>query len=379
MAEPVFVTPSPTFEPVPRVQPLAPRTPPPIIQDELVLRVPPGPVAPDEFDVVNSPGAVSGPERTRPGAIIYAPSELPEGGRAAVETALLRHGFAVLDQTGIERRIDALRDSLGAPPLAPGRTPDLSRVIRAVQSGERPADYLFLVERFSISPASDRSLDIGRLPETRAYAEQNPGLRVGDAVGDVPTQVPTRWYRAEMSARLLDVGTGSIVWLGSHDVESPDAESDGIMVRIATERRVANVETINSAIADWNERTVQLTQEARDLQQEIRGVYAEGSQSRTFETEEAALAWQRTTAAEADRLEENYRDVLARLTQLASSPPPAIELPWDTYYVVGRPQLDPDFSADGSEDAARGERIQAHLERLVRTVATSLINTIIID
>jgi len=378
VAEPVFVSPTPDLEAIPVVQPLPTREPPPVIQDELVLRVPPGPTAPDEFDVVNSPGALSGPDGGRPGAIIYAPGVLPDDGLQVIETALLRHGFAVLDQTGIERRIDALRDSLGAPPLAPGRTPDLSQVIRAVQSGERPADYLFLVERFSVTPASDRALDIGGLPETRAHAEQNPGLRIGEGVGEIPDRVPTRWYRAEMSARLLDVGTGSIVWLGSHDVESPDAEPDGILVRIATERRVANVESINGAITDWNERTAELAREARDLREEIRAVYVEGSQSRTFESEEAALAWTRSTAADADRLERSYRDLIERLSELAASPPAEVALPWDMYYVVESPKLDPDFSSEGSGSAARGEQIEAHLERLVRAVATALVNTIVI-
>lgn len=379
IAEPVFTTAVPTLETIPIVQPLPARRPPPDIQDELVLRVPPGPTAPDEFDIVNSPGAVPGPEGARPGAIIYAPGVLPPGGLQAVETALLRHGFAVLDQTGIDRRITALRDSLGAPPVAPGRTPDLAQVIRAVQSGERPADYLFLVERFTVSPASDRALEIGGLPETRAHAEQNPGLRIGDAVGEIPTRIPSRWYRTQISARLLDVGTGSIVWLGSHDVESPDAEPDGIVVRISTERRVANVDRINGGIADWNERTAEMAQEARLLQGEIRDVYAVGSEARTFDSEEAALAWQRSTRAEADRLEREYRDLLERLNELASSPPVEYEMEWDTYYVVDTPRLDPDFSSDGAEDAARGERIEAHLERLVRTVATSLINTIVIN
>lgn len=379
VAEPVFATPTPTLDAIPAVQPLATRTPPPVIQDELVLRVPPGSTAPDEYDVVNSPGAVSGPEGARPGAVIYAPGVLPDGGMQAIETALLRHGFAVLDQAGVDARIRALRDSLGAPPVAPGRTPDLSQVIRAVQSGDRPADYLFLIERFAVLPAVDRELAVGSRPEARAHAEQNPGLRIGDGVGQLPRSIPTRWYRAELSARLLDVGTGSIVWLGSHDLESPDAERDGISVRIQTERRVANVESINGAITDWNARTAALAAEATALREEIRGVYAEGSQARTFDSDEAALAWQRSTAAEAERLEREYRDVVERLSDLAGSPPVETEMAWDTFYVVGAPALDPDFAADGAAGPGRNERIEAHLLRLVRTVATSLINTIVID
>jgi len=241
------------------------------------------------------------------------------------------------------------------------------------------ADYLFQVERFTVSPAEDRSLRIGNRPETRAHVEANPGLSVGAQAGEIPSDVPARWYRVDLSARLLDVGTGSIVWLGSHDLESPDAESDGLEVQIATERIVVGVGRINAALAVWNDSSTALAAAATAVRVEVRDVYQEGSASREFDSDEAALAWQRQTVAEAGRLERRYRDLVEALSDLAAAPPSEYEERWEFRYLVGEPIIDPDLTPDASGAAGRTPLIQAHLERLVRAVATSLVNTIVID
>jgi hypothetical protein len=377
-AEPVFSV-VPQLPAIPDVRPLPPRDPPPPIRDTLVLRIAPGSIAPDEFDVVNSPGAVRDEEGQRPSVVVFGTTGLPEGGRSAIESALLRHGFAVLENSAIQRRIEAVRDSLGMLPLPPGRMPDMARVLAAAQSVPSPADYLFQVERFVVERSDDRSLRIGNRPETRAHVEANPGLSVGEGPGQVPREVPSGWYRTEISARLLDVGTGSIVWLGSHDLESPVAEPDGLEVRIATERVVADVGRINAALATWNDSATALAAAATAVRADLREVYAEGSRSREFDSDEAALAWQRQTVADADRLNRRYRDLVEALSDLTSTPPSEYREPWTFSYVVGRAVVDPDLAADGATEVGRSRVIEAHLDRLVRAVATALVNTIVID
>jgi len=376
-AAPVFTV-EPRLAPIPDPRPLPPREAPAPIRDTLELRIAPGPRVPDEFDVVNSPGAVQDEEDVRPAVVVHAPTPLPEGGRPALESALLRHGFAVLEQSAVDRRFAQMSDSLGLPPLPEGRSPDLSRVLRAAQSTENPADYLFLVERFTVSPVADRTISIGDRPETRAHVEANPGLSVGRDEGRIPPAVSARWYEAELSARLLDVGTGSIVWLGSHDLESPAAEPDGFIVRIPTERRASNLDRINSAIAAHNDSTRTLAAAAEAVEAELREVYAEGSLPRTFETDEEVLRWQREIREEADELERRYRDLVATLADVARTPPPETEEAWTFRYVVGEPDISPEFGSDVSV-AVTDPRVEAHLERLVRMVATSLVNTILIS
>jgi hypothetical protein len=377
-AEPVFSV-APQLPAIPEVRPLPPRDPPPPIRDTLVLRITPGSIAPDEFDVVNSPGAVRDDEARRPSVVVFGAVGLSTRGRSAVESALLRHGFSVLEQSAVEQRLDEIRDSVEAIPPPPGGMPDMSRVLAAAQSVPSPADYLFQVERLVVEASDDRSLRIGNRPETRAHVEANPGLSVGGDAGQVPSELPSRWYRTEMSARLLDVGTGSIVWLGSHDLESPDAEPDGLEVRIATERVVADVGRINAALAVWNDSATALAANATSVREEIREVYAEGSTSREFDSDEAALAWQRQTIAAADRLERRYRDLVEALSRLTSAPPSEYREPWTFRYVVSPPVVDPDLAPDGLAEQGRSRLIDAHLDRLVRAVAASLVNTIVID
>lgn len=376
-AEPVFTV-EPRLSPIPEARLVPPREAPAPIRDTLALRVAPGPRAPDEFDVVNSPGAVRGEEDRRPAAVVHAPIPLPEGGREALESALLRHGFAVLEQSAVARRLVERSDSLGLPPLPEGRSPDLSRVLRAAQSTENPADYLLVVERFSVTSASDRTIPIGDRVETRAHVEANPGLSVGPGEGEIPPEVYASWFEAELSARLLDVGTGSIVWLGSHDLESPDAEPDGFTIRIPTERRVSNLERINAAISARNDSATTLVQTAEGVRAELREVYEEGSLTRTFDTDEEVLEWQEDMRAEADRLERRYRDLVTTLLDLQSTLPPETEEEWAFFYRVGDPALTPDFGPDVGA-ASTDAPTEAHLRRLTRLVATSLVNTILIS
>ncbi len=376
-AEPVFSV-VPQLPGIPEVRPLPPRDPPPPIRDTLVLRIAPGSTVPDEFDVVNSPGAVRDEDDQRPSVVVFGGASLPTDARSALESALLRRGFAVLDRSAVEGRLVEIRDSAGAVPPPPGRMPDMSRVLAAARSVPVPADYLFQIERFSVAPSDDRSVRIGNRQETRAHVEANPGLSVGSGAGQMPSEVSARWHGAELSARLLDVGTGSIVWLGSHDLESPDAEPDGLTIRIATERQVANVERINAALAAWNDSATALATTATAVRAELRDVYAEGSTSREFESDEAALAWQIDLLDEANELERRYRDAVGALSDLTAAPPPEYSEPWSFIYLVGDPTIDPDL-APGGVGAPVSRLVEAHLERLVRALATALVNTIVID
>jgi hypothetical protein len=340
-ADPVFLT-TPEIPAVPDFRPVPTRTAPDPIEDQLVLRLERGRTAPDEFDVVNSPGALRGEEGGRPTVIVFAPGVLPDEGRQAIEAALLRRGFAVLDQPGAE------------------------------------SDYLFQVDVLEITPSTDRAFRIADRPETRAHVEENPGLAVGDGVNSLPASIPSRWYRARFVARLLDVETGSIVWLGDHELESPAAEERGITIRIDTERRVENEREVNGRITDYNARGARLTEEARELRTSLAATYVEGSQAREFERDEEVVEWQERLRAEAARLEREYRDTLDELASLAAAPPRPEDAPWAFYYEVGAPLVEPDLSPDGAEAPAAQEALANHRARLIRTVVTALIDTILI-
>lgn len=327
---------------MPEFRELPAREAPEPIADQLVIRLERGRTAPDEFDVVNSPGALRGEEDARPSVIVFAPGVLPDGGRQAIEAALLRRGFAVLDQPGAE------------------------------------SDYLFQVDALEVSPSTDRAFRIADLPETRAHVEENPGLEVGPGVNELPATIPSRWYQTRFVARLVDVETGSIVWLGDHDLESPAAEERGITIRIDTERRVENEREVNGRIADYNARGRQLVEKARELRASLAATYAEGSETRVFERDEEVVEWQERIRAQAARLEREYRDTRDELVGMAANPPRAEDAPWRFYYEVGAASVEPDLSPDQTDSPAAREMLANHRARLVRTVVTALIDTILI-
>lgn len=256
---------------------------------------------------------------------------------------------------------------------------DIAEVIRAVQLGEDQADYLLQINDVRVEPSYDRQFNIGAFAETRAFLERNPGLTLGSAQGQLPSAIPAKWFRATFNAKLMDVRTGSIVWLGDHTLESRHAEPQGIEIRIDVERRVANADRVNASLRAYNERGERLADEVEQLRAEIQKTYEQGSAAREFETEEAMLRWQQQTRDEAAELERQYRDTRAALAEHAGNRPADFDAAWEFAYVVGEPQVSPNLTDVAAGDVAARERLEEHRSDLIRAVTSSLINTIVVN
>ncbi len=251
---------------------------------------------------------------------------------------------------------------------------DIAEVIRAAQSGTETADYLLQISLVQVEPSYDRQFEIGAFRETRDFMGRHPGLQLGNGEGQLPAAVPARWFRAEFNAKLMSIRTGSIVWLGNHELQSQDAEP--LTITIDIERRVANGEAVLNAIRDFNGRGDQLIRQAAQTRSQLEALYSVAQSPRQFENEEAMQAWENETRSRISALERQYTGLRQQLVEHAANRPPEFSEDFQYAYAVSTPRVDPNLTDFDVNDRQAQERLDAHRSALIRALTRSLIETI---
>jgi hypothetical protein len=128
---------------------------------------------------------------------------------------------------------------------------DGSELIRAAQEGEVQSDYILQVNRFHTDVLSDRSIFLVDEPEIDKLCKTHPGLREAFSSQGRSTMTQPGFYGV-LNAKLIEVQTGIITWIGEHRVESLRIFKDGYRIIVPIIRRVANGAEIQRAIDRHN-------------------------------------------------------------------------------------------------------------------------------
>jgi hypothetical protein len=251
---------------------------------------------------------------------------------------------------------------------------DIAEVIRAAQSGTETADYLLQISLVQVEPSFDRQFNIDAFPETQAFLDRHPGLQLGSGPGQLPSAIPARWYRAEFNAKLMSIRTGSIVWLGNHELSSQHAEP--LTITMDVERSVANGEAVQAAIRAYNLRGDKLQDAALRTRKELQDLYQTAQSPRQFESEQAMTRYQQDTRSRIAQLQREFRDLQDQLAAHAASRPAEFTQDFHYAYSVSEPRVTPNLADFDVDDRRAQELLDQHRNNLIRAVTRSLIETI---
>lgn len=156
----------------------------------------------------------------------------------AFEVRELRNRFQLFQQSG---------------PRSENELADTSEVIRAAGASEIKADYILQISGFETQSLREESIYLLANPEFRAfldrYEEAERKFR-SEQMAYFPCDV----LQASLDAKLIDVATGNVVWIGNHTVTELDTSGNAadITLEVRYQRRCKNCTLIREQVDSAN-------------------------------------------------------------------------------------------------------------------------------
>jgi hypothetical protein len=209
--------------------------------------------------------------------------------------------------------------------------------------------------------------------------DQNPGLLIGGENGaghSLPATIQQPWAEARFNAKLIEVKTGSIDWIGEFSIESLAVLEHGITITIDVRRFTANGKAITNAISEYNTHIREAYQSAVNAKQQLDAKYSEVMQTIEYKGKAAVgegIQNERKSAVEdaeksfAQRMDD-YRATIGRK-------PPEAKLDWTYNYDVDKPMVDPDLISNPKTEEEKQRRLE-HVKALGLKVTRDLLQTI---
>ena len=267
---------------------------------------------------------------------------------------------------------------------------DIAEIIRATKfkKGELRAEYLFEVLYMDIEISSKSSIDIQNKHETQALLDQYPKLVFGDYTGPnqstayLPSEIPSPFWNATFSAKIIRIRDGSVVWIGEHKVDSLDAEENGVSLNFKIRQQVANEERLGDAIKNYNRSLASLGNNAKQARNRLKKVYSDAANPREEPDATAAENWTEQTKKNITKAEENYKTALYELKKKINNQPENLKVEYE--YIVEPVKMEPDLrkfkragpEADATEILESKEELSEHINTLITEVTRDLIKTI---
>lgn len=456
MFEPIYYK-MPTAKSIPQVTYLTKRKYPGVEIKMLNLDIS-GTMVPETENYFNNPGALYSKDSSAPKVIISIPIERSkykkEGkitnvgkdgaiyksdgyyneAEQAIEGALIRQGFNVLDRSKFEAKLRDLRDrgndrrywwmdyealiesnkfdkvreilddklknkeitqkeyitqtdelnkisTVGLPgknrDKEKNEMNDIAEVIRAAQTGKDRADYLMQINGVNIQEVSKRKISISDRQEVKNFLKSCPGLKLGFGLSELPPSLKTPWLRVQFNAKLIHIESGSIVWLGTHSLESPAAEK--IKINIQVTKRTSNGIAVNNAIDNYNQKLRTRLKKAKETRDDLNGYYRKASSPIKLSDKNAVANYTSSLKKSISELENKLDNEIRQLESINSMKPSAAKSDWAFEYSISEPIYSPNFLFSSIEELAEAEeRLKVHQSKLIKAVANSLIKTIII-
>ncbi len=299
-----------------------------------------------------------------------------------IERSLIEKGLTVLDRSRFEAKLRDQRVQAETPEASAPRQRreliDIAELIRAAQKDEPKADFILQVNTFKTEPLSDRHIDLQSQSEIRYISSKNPGLEIAFTESG-QTTITKPGYYGMLNAKLIEVTTGAIVWVGSHRVESLSILEGGFKVTVPVEKSVANLTGVQAVVDRYNSDLDQMQKQCIDLNRQL--------QDEDLDDEYY------------DALAKRYTDNCRKLNDLQTTGRPnSASLAWKYKYavlpvtvipelpttaVLDRLEIDWDQASDAEEKARLMQRarrfkefLTAHYSELAKLVTQELISTI---
>ena len=255
---------------------------------------------------------------------------------------------------------------------------DTAEVIRAAQDGAVSSEYVLQVSDLSVRHYTGEPLLLATRPEVQAALSENPGLRIGEAGvnGDaLPAKLEQPWMLSHFTAKLINVKTGTIDWIGDYSVESLAVLEAGLVIEVGGRRLTANGKTIVDALVAFNESLGAGYQKVQRAKTALEDVYREVMQPLTYQGEESqGEVLQARRRAMVDVAERKYTEQVALYKSTSANLPPEVKLEWTYYYVLDQPTVTPDLTNPKTE--TEGQRLLMHVRALGAKITHDLLGTL---
>ncbi|MFT5688002.1 MAG: hypothetical protein ACJAZN_001550 [Planctomycetota bacterium] len=313
-------------------------------------------------------------------AEIEAAADKKEAGLLTVDQ--WANELAEIEKKYITRSKDSGRKAGQAKELV-----DNSELIRAAQSGEIRSDFILQVNTFNTAGIADERLYLTSFKEIEDVCKANPGLR--QAYERSGSNIITRpGFFGYLNAKLIDVQTGAIVWVGEHRVTTENVLKGGFTITVPSSKRVSNGEELNKQIKEYNKALRQMSIEATNLKSAIEAGNFQPAPGEVL-TQNSLM---NVKVAE-------YNALINRLSEMtASEGPKALRAPFEYKFVVEPVELRPilptaetlqrveeEYRAAGTTDqrtalrreySAYSDFLSVHYSALAKKAAKELIATI---
>ncbi len=341
-----------------------------------------------------------------------------------IERELIAAGFLVKDRSRFEAKLRDLRDGVGVAPANKGVAPvqaiasaqaagdgealsadnlfekgrqfvgvmmslftdkssreemfDTAEVIRAAQDGSVSADYVLQVNDLSVRHYTGEPMMLTSRPEVQAVLGENPGLRVGVAGEEreaIPATLAQPWMLAHFNAKLINVKTGTIDWIGDFSVESLAVLEDGMTIDISGRRLTANAKTIVDAINSFNKSLVDFYQNVQVASNNLANAYREVMQPVTYYGDYGGgEAMQEQRKAKTEAAERVFAAQVKAYKSARDNLPPESRMDWAYIYVLDQPAVTPDLANPKTEND--DQRLMNHVRALGSKITHDLLGTL---
>lgn len=126
---------------------------------------------------------------------------------------------------------------------------DISEVIRAAEAGDVQANYILQINKFDTDQRMLIKADLNHVAKVRDFLRSNPEVK---ADFDRHYQVACAAVGASLNAKLVDVKTGEIVWIGNHQLNEFSSGVHKVSYELGSEKFVANAQQIAQFVTYQN-------------------------------------------------------------------------------------------------------------------------------
>jgi len=230
----------------------------------------------------------------------------------------------------IEKKYFGASSDAGRKPGQSKELVDNSELIRAAQSGETQADFILQVNTFTTSSTSDERLYLTDFDEIDSACNANPGLRTAlDKSG--ANNITRPGFFGYLNAKLINVQTGAIVWVGEHRVTTQNVLKGGFSIKVPISKATSNATKLNKSIKDYNKSLRTLAARIIKLKRDIEaGKYQPQPGEALTPKSEVNL-----------KVAEYYKLIGSLNEMIASDGPPALRKDFEYKYIVEPIELRP--------------------------------------
>jgi len=254
---------------------------------------------------------------------------------------------------------------------------DVSELIRAAQSEGIQADYILQINQASISSKNQKEVvNLRNYDDFKDFILKNPEIQVTNRGGQhsLPMIVEIPVYKTEYNAKLINVKTGSIDWLGSHSINSTGVEAYRIDLDVV--KTVNNEKAINGSIELYNRKIDSLLNEIDAKQRRLGLLYEESMADKEFVSSQLRDQFVARLKREIEENEALLAKEIAGLKSIQMNVPKEAQAEFHYDYEIQGPYVSPNFGQGSAGNSLELERIKQHRDDLLRVTIQSLLETI---